>query len=433
MTGRVLLLGGYGLIGSEILRALLAEGRPVRAVARSALRGRRLFPEADWLGLDIAAMRAPGDWAEALTGVEAVVNAAGALQSGGRDDVAALQSVAIKALIAAAEDAGAPRFVQISAPGAELDAATEFMRTKAEADDALRASRLPYVILRPGLVIAPTAYGATTLLRALAAVPYAQPILHAEAPVQCVGGADVAAAARRALRDDALLGHSFDLVEDAPRSLLDTVLAFRRWLGADAPVAILRAPAWTGRLAAAAADLSGRLGWRSALRSAALSVLRGGVVGDPGPWRAATGGGFASLEETLAALPSTRQERLFARARLLFAPLTLLFAAFWIASGAIGLARLDAAAALVEDALGPAGARASVVLGAALDIAIGLALLTRRGFAPACLAAIALCLGYLVAGTIARPDLWGDPLGPLVKIFPAIGVALALLAISEER
>ncbi len=38
-----------------------------------------------------------------------------------------------------------------------------------------------------------------------------------------------------------------------------------------------------------------------------------------------------------------------------------------------------------------------------------------------------------MAGTIVRPDLWYDPLGPMLKIWPIIVLALTGLALVDER
>ena len=68
-----------------------------------------------------------------------------------------------------------------------------------------------------------------------------------------------------------------------------------------------------------------------------------------------------------------------------------------------------------------------------IDILVGVGLCVRRSFVPACLAAIALCFAYLLAGTILTPTLWADPLGPFVKVAPAAALSLALIAMAEER
>jgi hypothetical protein len=169
------------------------------------------------------------------------------------------------------------------------------------------------------------------------------------------------------------------------------------------------------------------------LRSTSLTVLETGVTADPEPWRRATGETLAPLGETLARIPATRQERQYARTQLLFPVIAVAFALFWLASGLIGLWRLDAAAAIVAPALGAVLAKSSVILGALADIAIGAGLLARRTFQPACLAAIALSAAYLALGTLLTPTLWADPLGPLVKIIPVIALASLLHILAEDR
>jgi hypothetical protein len=42
-------------------------------------------------------------------------------------------------------------------------------------------------------------------------------------------------------------------------------------------------------------------------------------------------------------------------------------------------------------------------------------------------------LAYLLLGAVLTPYLWADPLGPLVKIVPGIGLASAVAALAEER
>lgn len=425
---RVLVLGGYGLIGLEICKVLLRAGHGVVGLARSERRGRALLPEAGWRGADIAGLTRPQDWRPLLAGIDAVVNAAGLLQTGLKDDVAATQRDAIVALIAACEDAGPRKYIQISAPGAETNAATAFMRTKGQADAALRASALDWTIFRPGLVLAPTAYGGTSLLRMLTAFPLVQPIILPQARMQSVAVDEVAAAVLTALETD-LARREFDLVEDEAHTLEEIVRSIRAWQGFAPARATWTLPRRVGDAIAAGADMAGWLGWRSALRSTAVKVLALDVVGDPAPWRQVGGGPLKSLQQTLRTLPSTAQERLYARGRLVFPVLLLLMSAFWIVSGLVAAGQVDAAAAVLSGRL-PGWA---ILLGAAADIAIGLGLLVRRFVRPACIAAIAVCGAYLVGGTILAPQLWADPLGPQMKVFPVIALALAVAALAEER
>ncbi len=158
---RVLVLGAYGLIGQGIVRELLARGDHVVGVARNVERGRQLMAEVSWVPGDLNYLLHAKDWEPLLVDIDAVVNASGALQSGLKDNLAAVQRDSIVALVAACQRAKVRGFVQVSAPGAGEQAVTEFLRTKGQADAALRASDLDWVILKPGLVVSQTAYGGT--------------------------------------------------------------------------------------------------------------------------------------------------------------------------------------------------------------------------------------------------------------------------------
>lgn len=430
---RVLVLGAYGLIGSAVADRLLATGFAVAGLGRSIEAARRARPEIDWRQTDVSTLLRPGDWAPFLNDVDAVVNAVGALQDGARDDVTAVQRDAMIALYAATESAGVTRFVQISAVGARSDAKTLFMRTKGEADAALAASRLDWTILRPGLVISPAAYGGTALLRGLASFPLITPTIAGGAPIQSVSVDDVADAVRVALVGDVPSRAAYDLVEDKAQSLDEVVGAWRASLGRPAAPG-LTAPRWFGRALFGLGDIAGKLGWRPPMRTAALREIEAGVLGDPGLWRAAGGWTIMPLQSTLRRLPSIVQERWFGRLFLLKPVIVVTLSLFWILSGAIGFAQIDAAADILISrgmAVGPAVVFVNV--GGLVDLTLGLGVLHRRTHVAALWAMIATTASYLVGATLLAPDLWLDPLGPLVKTLPAAMLALVALAIEEER
>lgn len=98
-------------------------------------------------------MTAPGDWTGILEGHDAVINSAGALQDGLADDIAATQAKAMQALYVAAKQSPVQLIVQISARTQGAAADLPFLATKRQADEALVSSGIPYVILRPALVL----------------------------------------------------------------------------------------------------------------------------------------------------------------------------------------------------------------------------------------------------------------------------------------
>jgi hypothetical protein len=75
----------------------------------------------------------------------------------------------------------------------------------------------------------------------------------------------------------------------------------------------------------------------------------------------------------------------------------------------------------------------AVVAGALADIAAGALIAWRPTARLGLYAAIAISLFYFVVGTILRPDLWSEPLGPLLKILPILVVHFAALAVLDER
>ena len=423
---KVLVLGGYGLIGLAITKALLRAGHEVTGLGRSPAKGRAAAPEANWTAHDLSRMTDEAAWADELAGMDVVVNAAGVLQDGMNDYVMAVQRDSIRALAAACKPAGVRQIVQISAPGVSESSDTAFYRSKAEGDAAVKESGVDWVIFRPGLVLSPQAYGGTSLLRQLAAVPLVQPVMLADAPIQTVHVGDVAAAVVQAV-EEALAGVDADLLSAEATPLEDLILAIRSWLGFRSPVMLIRAPLFLGQLTARLGDLSGWLGWRPALRTTSLRVLAKGVIGNGAGWP------VRGLEETLRDIPSTVQERIYARAALFYPLLLLILSAFWIVSGVIGWLRQDAAMAVFGDEVPVADARSFVLGGAMMDIAIGAALLFRPLTRLAALASIAFSLAYLAGAAILAPQLWSDPLGPMVKVFPAMTLALIVWGLTESR
>lgn len=75
----------------------------------------------------------------------------------------------------------------------------------------------------------------------------------------------------------------------------------------------------------------------------------------------------------------------------------------------------------------------SVIAGGLADFAIGLAIACRRTARAGLYGALAILLFYALAGTAIRPDLWIEPLGPMLKIGPIIVLNVAALAILEAR
>lgn len=420
----ILLLGASGFIGSGITEALLADGHAVRAAGRDLAYGRRILPGAEWVHCDL---RAETDWPALLMGVDIVVNASGTLQSGLRDNVARVQEHAIANLVAACGTAGIARFIQISAASAEHQS-SDFMQTKARADAIIAASGMAHTIIRPGLVIGRNGFGGTELLRAAAGLPVGVEI-GGTGKIQCVALADVVAGVRCAV--GATASGTFDLVEPQARPLGEIIAAHRRWLGLPQTRLSLHLPLALLRPVTLLADALGWLGWRSPLRSNAVAALAFGVKGNPGDAQALIGREAVALPQIFTGLgPAGKADRWHAQIAPIYPLAIAALVVLWLAGGVIGLARADEAAALLPRS---AFSGLVVIAGSLADIAIALGLICRATLRPALLASAALATAYAVGAGVVRPDLWLDPLGPMVKVIPVIALSLLLHGMAEER
>lgn len=430
---RVLVIGGYGLIGAAIVRAALANGHFVGALGRNEAIAMRVLAGIPWHFADLRELTTPQAWVPFLEGWDVVVNAAGALQGGPSDDLELVHHMAPAALFSACAARGI-RVVQISAVGAELEAATVFQSSKARGDSALRASGAEHIILRPGLVLAPTAYGGTALLRMLAAIPAVQPLALPDAQIQTIGMDNLTFAVNKAINAELPDNVTLDLVASEPISLSTLVADLREWLGFAPARLTVDLPGLATGIVARVADMLGSVGWRSPLRSTALQVLADGVLGDPAPAAEAGLQPAGHIQCLRNMPPAGSAARLQARMLLLMPVVVFVLLAFWLASGLIGLWFADAASqVLVRGGWSAEWAMVAVVFWSLVDIVLAAGLVWRRTARLALYGMIAVPVIYISAATAFTPWLWAEPLGPLVKSIPATALALVALPMIEAR
>jgi uncharacterized protein YbjT (DUF2867 family) len=157
MQGLVTVFGGTGFIGRQVVRALAKKGLRVRAAARQPGRGYRLRMLGDVGQVEVvqANIRDKASIARAVEGAEAVINLVGIMRETGRNRFLAVHGMGARNVAEAALAAGAKRFVQMSAIGADADSASKYARTKAEGEAAVREVFPDAVIVRPSIVFGP--------------------------------------------------------------------------------------------------------------------------------------------------------------------------------------------------------------------------------------------------------------------------------------
>ncbi|HET7607050.1 MAG TPA: NAD(P)H-binding protein, partial [Gammaproteobacteria bacterium] len=364
---RVLLLGASGLIGSAVLARFGAQGVAVRAVAR------RLEPgvqhgDVEWRALDLARLVEPADWLPHLDGVDAVVNCAGVLQGKG---ARAVHVDSALALYAACESAGVRRVVHLSAIGVEREALSEYSTTKRAGEQALMATELDWVVLRPSVVVGRAAYGGSALFRGLAALPVVLEFPDA-GPLQVVQLDEVVATIVALSRHGAPARVALDVAGPERLELPEIVDTFRSWLRFP-PASHWRVPRWLAACGFALGDFARLLGWRPPIGAVARRELKRGAVGDPSAWRELMAAEPARLADALAREPASVQERWFARLYFLKAAVFVVLALFWIGTGMISLTVgwEEGLSYLLEGGVPERFAAPGVVAGALADLAIG--------------------------------------------------------------
>jgi uncharacterized protein YbjT (DUF2867 family) len=135
------------MLGSRIARLLLDEGRAVRVASRDASRVQALVDAGAEMVL--ADLRDRASMEAACNGVDEVVTTANGFMGRGKEASAHVDGQGNRNLIDAASRAGVRQFVFTSAHLPAAYRSIDFFAHKFAAEDYLRASGVPFTILRP--------------------------------------------------------------------------------------------------------------------------------------------------------------------------------------------------------------------------------------------------------------------------------------------
>ena len=143
----ILVVGGTGQLGGLIARRLLAEGRPVRILARAGSAWQPL--EAAGAQVAIGDLKARATLDEACKGTDVVITTANSARRGGADNIETVDTDGNRHLVDAARQSGVKQFIFVSAAGVTVDSPVPFLKAKAQTEAYLRGSGLSYTILAP--------------------------------------------------------------------------------------------------------------------------------------------------------------------------------------------------------------------------------------------------------------------------------------------
>lgn len=155
--GLVTVFGGSGFVGRHAVQHLARHGWRIRAAVRRPDLAGHLQPmgRLGQIHAVQANVRFPDSVAHAVEDATAVVNAVGILSPTARQSFSAVHVQGARAVARAAREAGARRFVHISAIGADPSSPSRYARTKAESEQAVLEEFPEAIIIRPSIVFGP--------------------------------------------------------------------------------------------------------------------------------------------------------------------------------------------------------------------------------------------------------------------------------------
>jgi NADH dehydrogenase len=141
----ILVVGATGLVGGQIARTLLEQGRTTRVLVRSQSPYEQLVNA----GAQpvFGDLKGPASLVSALDGVDTVITTATAGSRGGTDTPEAVDLAGNRSLIDAARRAGVRHFILTSTIAADEASPSPILRGKAVSESYLRDSGIPFTIL----------------------------------------------------------------------------------------------------------------------------------------------------------------------------------------------------------------------------------------------------------------------------------------------
>jgi NADH dehydrogenase len=260
---KVLVTGGTGFVGTSVVNRLLQRGHAVAVLARDTRKTRNRYNHA--VETVPGNVLDPASLAAAAAGRDAVVHLVGIINEKGEQTFDRMHREATENVIGAARAAGVKRYVHMSAMGSADDSPSEYGRTKAAGERAVRASGLDWTIFRPSIVFGP-GDGFVSLLAPIVKLnPGFIPVIGpGTTKFQPVAIADVARVLADALERPETVGKGFEVGGPQVLTLNDIYREIAAAVGKPGKP-LLHLPLWYGRI------LAGVFEW----------LARRGVFSDP--------------------------------------------------------------------------------------------------------------------------------------------------------
>jgi uncharacterized protein YbjT (DUF2867 family) len=207
-SGRILLAGGTGFVGTNIRRAL--SGHPLRLLVRERAKYQSLASDTVELVegdiTDAASLRDASDGCSTVINLVAIIE-----ESGGRTFDGVIRQGTENLVAEAKRAGGVDHFIQMSALGAVDDPRYGYMSAKWRSEQAVKGSGIPWTIFRPSIIFGPGDGFINVLAGVVRTFPIIPVVGSGESKFQPVAVEEVAEAFARAIGDPASLGQTYEL------------------------------------------------------------------------------------------------------------------------------------------------------------------------------------------------------------------------------
>jgi NADH dehydrogenase len=256
---KIVVTGGTGFVGTHLVNALLRRGHSVAVLARRPDDARNRFNRpVERIHGDVLH---PPSLAPAFAGRDAVIHLVGIIHEKGGLTFDRAHREGAENVVAAAREVNLRRLLHMSAMGASEDSPSEYGRTKAAGERAVRESGLDWTVFRPSIIFGPGDGFVSLLAPIVKHNPLFVPVIgRGETRFQPVSVYDVARVFGDALEKPETVGRTFEVGGPDVLTLneiyreIATVLGKRR-------KPLVHLPVWWGRLLARFFELVARRGW----------------------------------------------------------------------------------------------------------------------------------------------------------------------------
>ncbi|MBE2184727.1 MAG: complex I NDUFA9 subunit family protein [Anaerolineae bacterium] len=240
----ILVTGAAGFVGSNTVRMLVKQGKPVRAMVRNLEKAKvRLGDISSKIEIVQADITDRSRLPRLMDDVTAIVHTIAVPMERGDATYDEINYQGTINIVDAAEAEGVRRFINISQNGARPDHFSHFLRSKGRAQEYVASSRLEWTTIRPSVIFGPQDEFFNSIARLVRLTPLIFPnIGGGKAQFQPVSVYDVTVAIARSMEDDDSIHHEFQL--GGPEILTMKEIEKRILKAMDTKRLLFPAPAW---------------------------------------------------------------------------------------------------------------------------------------------------------------------------------------------